>query len=87
MRRNVNCAANVPRYVNLILSLKSTFPPRKERPEKKERVKKERPERKVSPVLTDTAILEKETEVAVVALVQKANDKNSNEENSEEEKV
>ncbi|MCK5279834.1 MAG: 4Fe-4S binding protein, partial [Cyclobacteriaceae bacterium] len=60
------------------------FPPRKERPEKPERVKKERPERKVKPAATETATLEKETDIDVIELVKKANEDNSKEQNSEE---
>lgn len=60
------------------------FPPRKERPEKKERVKKERPDRKSTPVATETASLEKEQDVDVVELVKKASKDNSNKQNSDD---
>lgn len=63
--------------------LEINFPPRKERPEKPERVKKERPERKEKPAAaeTETAILEQE--VDVVEMAKKANEDKSNEQNSE----
>jgi electron transport complex protein RnfB len=60
------------------------FPPRKERPEKPERVKKERPAKTATPAAAETAAPEKEAGVDVIEMVKKASDNNSKEGNSEE---
>ena len=66
--------------------LEINFPPKKERPEKPERVKKERPERaaKSDAVETETTTIEKKAEVDVVEMVKKANEDKSNDQNSED---
>ena len=62
------------------------FPPRKERPEKPERLKRERPLRKEKPAIaeTDVATMEQEAEVDVIGMVKKANEEKSNDQQSEE---
>ena len=67
--------------------LEINFPPKKERPEKPERVKKERPERKVNPAATETATLEKEEGVDVVDMVKKVNEDKASDQNSEDKAI
>ncbi len=59
------------------------FPPKKLRPEKPEREKRVRPERQGKPATSDTTTLEKEGDVDVIEMVKKANEDNSNDQNSE----
>lgn len=63
--------------------LEINFPPRKERPEKPERVKKDRPDRAARLAAKETGTLEKESEVDVIEMVKKANEKTSDDQSSE----